>query len=113
LSNPFRSFISRLPYSLRYIFTQIIAAFIYWPLAKLANLLVIFSVNPGLIPLAEYRNKSFYSMRTDAFDRFATRLENRFSLDEIKNMMIHSGLERIVYRDSPPYWCVLGYKKRK
>ena len=113
LSNLFRSFISRLPYFLRYIFTQMIAAFIYWPLAKLAYLLVILSVNPGLIPLAEYRDKSFYTMRTDAFDRFATRLENRFSLDEIKNMMIHSGLERIVYRDSPPYWCVLGYKKRK
>ena len=113
LSNLFRSFISRLPYFLRYIFTQMIAAFIYWPLAKLAYLLVILSVNPGLIPLAEYRDKSFYTMRTDAFDRFATRLENRFSLDEIKNMMIHSGLERIVYRDSPPYWCVLGYKKRR
>ena len=90
-----------------------IAAFIYWPLAKLAYLLVILSVNPGLIPLAEYRDKSFYTMRTDAFDRFATRLENRFSLDEIKSMMTQSGLERIVYRDSPPFWCVLGYKERK
>ena len=113
LSNPFRSFISRLPYFLRYIFTQMIAAFIYWPLAKLAYLLVILSVNPGLIPLAEYRDKSFYTMRTDAFDRFATRLENRFSLDEIKSMMTQSCLERIVYRDSPPFWCVLGYKERK
>ena len=113
LSNPFRSFISRLPYFLRYIITQIIAAFIYWPLAKLAKFLVILSVNPRLIPLAEYRDKSFYTMRTDALDRFGTRIEHRFSLDEIRNMMIDSGLERITYRDSPPYWCVLGYKERK
>ena len=89
-----------------------IAALIYWPLAKLANLLVKLSVDPRHIPLAEYRDKSFYTIRTDSFDRFATRLEKRFSLDEIKNMMIHSGLERIVYRDSPPYWCVLGYKEK-
>ena len=113
LSNPFRSFISRLPYFLKYIITQIFAAFIYWPLAKLAKILVILSVNPKVIPLAEYRDKSFYTMRTDALDRLGTRIEHRFSLDEIRNMMINSGLERIVHRDSPPYWCVLGYKERK
>jgi len=113
LSNPIRRFISSLPYSLKYIITQIIAAFIYWPLSKFAKLLVKLSVNPELIPLAEYRDKSFYTMRTDALDRFGTKIEHRFSLDEIKNMMISSGLERIEYRDSPPYWCVLGYKERK
>ena len=102
-----------LPYFLKYSITQIFAAFIYWPLAKLAKLLVILSVNPELIPLAEYRDKSFYTLRTDALDRFGTRIEHRFSLDEIRNMMIDSGLERITYRDSPPNWCVLGYKERK
>ena len=113
LSNPIRRFISSLPYSLKYIVTQIIAAFIYWPLSKFAKLFDKLSVNPESIPLAEYRDKSFYTMRTDALDRFGTKIEHRFSLDEIKNMMISSGLERIEYRDSPPYWCVLGYKERK
>ena len=113
LSNPVRRFISSLPYSLKYIITQIIASFIYWPLSKFSKLLDKLSVNTESIPLSEYKDKSFYTMRTDALDRFGTKIEHRFSLDEIKNMMISSGLERIEYRDSPPYWCVLGYKERK
>ena len=30
-------------------------------------------------PLSAYRDRSFYTMRTDALDRFGTRLERRFS----------------------------------
>jgi hypothetical protein len=50
-------------------------------------------------------------MRTDALDRFGTRLERRFTADQIKDMMEKAGLNRIKFSDSAPYWCAVGYKK--
>ncbi len=39
-------------------------------------------------------------MRTDALDPFGTRLEKRFTRDEIKGMMIRSGLSHIRFGHS-------------
>jgi len=50
-------------------------------------------------------------MRTDALDRFGTRLEQRFTKKEIKFMLERAGLEKIVFSDTEPFWCVVGYKK--
>ena len=50
-------------------------------------------------------------MKTDSRDRFGTPLEQRFSKEEIKLMMIDSGLEQISFSDNAPYWCAVGYKK--
>jgi hypothetical protein len=50
-------------------------------------------------------------MRTDALDRFGTKLEKRFTKTEISQMMERIGLEDIVFSDSAPYWCAVGYKK--
>ena len=60
------------------------------------------------LPLAFYRDRSFFTMRTDAFDRFATRLEQRFTADEIRSMMAAAGVRDIVVSDAPPYWCAVG-----
>ena len=49
-------------------------------------------------------------MFTDSYDRFCTRLEKRFSKQEIIDMMISSGLEDIVFSDSEPYWVAVGKK---
>ena len=51
-------------------------------------------------------------MRTDALDRFGTRLEKRFTRKEIAQMMELAGLERIAFSDSP-CWCAMGYRKRQ
>lgn len=67
-------------------------------------------VDVGSIPLSNYRNKSFYVMRTDSLDRFGTRLEQRFTRAEILNMMSNAGLECVSFREEAPYWCALGYK---
>ena len=61
-------------------------------------------------PLALYRDRSFYSMRTDARDRFGTPLEKRFRAGEIRQMMMEAGLTEIRFSDSPPYWCAVGKK---
>ena len=58
-----------------------------------------------------YKDKSFYSLRTDALDRFSTKLEKRFTKDQIKKMLNNANLEKIQFRNGDPYWCVIGYKK--
>jgi hypothetical protein len=50
-------------------------------------------------------------MRTDALDRFGTRLEHRYTRDEIDRMMRAAGLERIAFSDQAPFWCAVGYSK--
>ena len=49
-------------------------------------------------------------MRTDAYDRFCTRLEQRFSKEQIGVMLTAAGFEDIRFSDSPPYWCAVGIK---
>jgi len=105
-----RSGISRLPFGPRKAITGAIAALIYWPLARAASAAERLGRPVGNWPLAEYRYRSFYSMRTDALDRFGTRLEQRFTRDEIERMMQASGLEDIQFRDGPPFWVACGSK---
>jgi hypothetical protein len=63
------------------------------------------------VPLSNYRNKSFYSMRTDALDRLGTRLEHRFTQAEIRRMMEAAGLDDIRFSPTVPFWCAVGIKK--
>jgi len=64
-------------------------------------------------PLSSYRDLSFYTMRTDALDRFGTRLEQRFTKSQIKEMMEDAGLEGVVFSDESIYWLAVGYKESK
>jgi hypothetical protein len=63
------------------------------------------------VPLAYYRNYSFYTMRTDARDRFGTPLEQRFSRLQIEDMMRRAGLVSIRFSDAAPFWCAVGVKE--
>ncbi len=111
LSDMGRFVISRLPYPVKLVLTQVIAAVVYWPLARIAGALEQLGVSVHSFPLAEYRNRSFYSMRTDALDRFGTRLERRFTRRQIVAMMERAELERIQFSSTIPFWCAVGYKK--
>jgi SAM-dependent methyltransferase len=110
-SNVLRKTVSRSPMWLRHRFCQLIAMFVYFPLARLSLALEGVGVDVALIPLSGYRRLSFYTMQTDALDRFGTRLEQRFTLKEIVEMMEGAGLDRIVVSESVPFWCVVGHKK--
>ena len=68
--------------------------------------------NVNNIPLSAYRKLSFYTMRTDALDRFGTRLEKRFSREQIKAMMEKAGLERVKFSENIPFWCAVGYRRQ-
>lgn len=111
-SDLIRQVVSRLPHGLRYAVSQLLAATVYWPLARLALLVEKLGVSPSALPLSHYRDKSFYMMRTDALDRFGTRLEKRFTRGEIAAMMEAAGLVEIRFSESEPYWCAVGRKKR-
>jgi len=105
-----RRLISRLPHPVRYLASQLAAALVYWPFARLARLLVRMGVRPDGLPLAYYGDKSFFVMRTDALDRFGTRLEHRFTRAEIEVMMRKAGLGAIRFSNHPPFWCAVGIK---
>ena len=107
-SDLMRRGICRLPFRVKKVVTDLIAAVVYWPLARAARLWARLGRNPSLLPLSIYRDSSFYTMRTDALDRFGTRLEQRFTKKEIGDMMSAAGLVDVRFRDDEPYWCAVG-----
>ena len=110
-SDKLRSIISKLPFGIKYPISQFIALFVYYPLARMALLLEKMNVAIDDFPLSAYRRQKFYVMRTDALDRFGTRVEKRFTAKEIRSMMELAGLGRVKVGESFPYWCAIGYKK--
>ena len=106
-----RNIISKLPNRPKFIVSQLIAAVVYYPLAKIALGLEKLGCKVHSIPLSAYRDKSFYTMRTDALDRFGTKLEQRFTREQIRKMMENSDLENIEFRPNTPFHCAIGYKK--
>lgn len=109
-SNLGREVISRSPSPIKKAFCEVIAALVYWPLARFARLAEKAGVEVSNFPLSHYRSMSFYTMRTDALDRFGTRLEQRFSQAQIRQMMTRAGLTDIQFSSSEPYWCAVGFK---
>lgn len=113
VSNLMRRGICRLPFRLKAAVTTLIATFVYYPLARGSAMLERIGVSKAVvdvIPLSSYRNWSFYWMRTDALDRFGTRLEKRFSREDIRRMMTDAGLVNISFKEGRPMWTALGYK---
>lgn len=111
VSNAGRLVISRLPTAFRMLASQIIAVTVYWPFARFAAVVQRIGLPTSLIPLEAYKNLSFYTMRTDAYDRFCTALEKRFSKAEIATMLTDAGFERVSFSETVPYWCAVGYKR--
>lgn len=110
ISDVARRGISSLPFGARKAVASVIALTVYWPLARMAGLFHRLGANVSAFPLSFYRDLSFYTMRTDALDRFGTKLEHRFTCKEIASMMETSGLEDIRFCDSEPYWIACGRK---
>jgi SAM-dependent methyltransferase len=108
LSDLLRRCVSRLPFFLRYALSEIIALFVYWPLARTAKYLPV----PDSWPLKFYANRSTYVMRTDALDRFGTKLEKRFTKQQIVMMLKATRLEDIRFSETDPYWVCTASKPR-
>ena len=111
ISDLIRRLVSRLPFVIKFFVSQIIALFVYLPLARFAFIAEKFGLKVSNFPLTWYRTEPFYILRTDALDRFGTRLEQRFTKDEIKNMLLDAGFINIEFSNQEPFWTVLAYRK--
>ena len=109
-----RRVISRLPRTARHVACEVIAFCVYLPMVTVVRLL---RRVPGLgrlamrLPLAYYWDKSLRIIRNDALDRFGTPLEQRFSREEIRAMMLHCGLDEILFSEHAPFWHAVGRKR--
>lgn len=110
-SDAMRRVISALPYRLQNWISLGIASSVYWPLARGSRIMERLGISVDAMPLSFYRHRSFYVMRTDARDRFGTALEQRFTAEQIREMMERAGLDRIQFSPNSPYWCAVGYKR--
>ncbi len=112
ISDLFRRIISKLPFFLKSLICDLIAFLVYLPIARLSKLLLNLNFNVKNIPLSFYADQSFYVLRNDALDRFGTKLEQRLSKKQIRNLLIRTGFSNISFSDSEPYWCSISYKQK-
>lgn len=110
-SELFRRVICKLPSRVKNAVTDAFALAVYWPLARLSLLAQRLGLDVSNVPLSGYRQRSFYTMRTDSRDRFGTPLEQRFTRDQISTMMQKAGLREVRFSKRAPYWCAVGIKE--
>lgn len=110
-SDAVRGVVSVLPFRIKKVLTTVIALVVYYPLARLSLVLEKLGRNVDGIPLSDYRHKGLYFMKTDALDRFGTKLEKRFSRREIREMLEDAGFTKVVFSENAPYWVGIAYKK--
>jgi len=112
LSDLLRKVVCRLPGNLKKVTCDFLAIFLYLPfilLSKAFNKLGLKKLSDKT-PLSIYRNKSFFIIRNDALDRFGTKLEQRFTRQEIHEMLSSCGLTEIIFSNSAPYWHAIARK---
>lgn len=105
-TNLIRIVISRLPHFLRMFIAKIIAAVIYYPLARFAAFNLKRGKDVSNIPLHHYAEMPFIMLENDALDRFGTRLEQRFNKVEITNMLLNANfdLSTLRFSETEPFW---------
>ena len=112
ISDYFGKFISKLPFKIKKIITFLIASIIYFPLSKISKIFDLCGFDVKNFPLSDYRNKTFYFMKTDSLDRFGTKLEKRFTKKEMEKMLLKAGFVDIKFSETPPYWVAIAWKRR-
>ncbi len=104
---------SRLPKRAMFMLSWLIAALVYWPLARFAWAFERLGLT-GLahqVPLSHYRDYTFKFMAGDAFDRFATPIEKRYSREEISVWFARYG-RAVTFSDRTPFWVSLGLPQK-
>jgi SAM-dependent methyltransferase len=109
-----RRVMSRAPRRVLVPLTDLIAALIYLPLARLGLLLRRLGLRriASALPLSAYADRSFRVMRNDSLDRFGTRLEKRFTKTQVIDLMRRAGLENVRVSGSAPYWHAVGRRAK-
>jgi SAM-dependent methyltransferase len=111
VADALRLVVSRLSHRQKVVVSTVIASLVYYPFSRFALLVERTGGEVDGLPLSTYRDRSFYSMRTDALDRFGTRLEQRFTREQVVAMLEQAGCENVVVSTRVPYWCAVGYRR--
>ena len=113
--NLVRKVISGRPQPFKRLSATIIAAVVYWPLARLSKLLKKLGVDTSNIPLHHYADMPFVMLANDALDRFGTSLEQRFSRAEITEMLraVDFDLTTLRFSEIEPFWTFAVNKKKQ
>lgn len=107
-SDALRQLLAAAPFKVRLWVTRALAYFVYWPLSRAAKVLERVGVGVGSFPLSAYRDQPVYVLRTDALDRFGTRLEKRYTKPEIERMLVRQGFSDVEFNPEFPYWCAVA-----
>jgi ubiquinone/menaquinone biosynthesis C-methylase UbiE len=112
MSDLIRKIVSRLPGKLKHFVCDVLAIVFYMPFIWAGRLFKFLGFNnlAKRMPLHGYQNRSFFMVRNDTLDRFGTRLEQRFSAEEIIEMMQTAGLTDIVISPGIPLYHAVGKK---
>ena len=111
-SDLIRKVVSRMPITLKKVTCDLLAFFVYVPFVWLSRFFSFlgFKKLAAKIPLSAYANKDFYIIRNDSLDRFGTKLEQRFTRQEIETMMTQAGLSNIKFGENSAFWHAVGKK---
>jgi len=107
-----RKLVCRLPMSVKALVCDVLAVVVYMPFIFGVRLLMLLGFKKMALkmPLSAYHNKSFFIIRNDSLDKFGTKLEHRYSKQEIETMMTKAGLQNIIVSDGIPYYHAIGKK---
>jgi SAM-dependent methyltransferase len=107
-----RKLVCKLPMPAKAFACDILAVVVYMPFILCVRLLIVlgFKKTALKMPLAAYHNKSFFIIRNDSLDKFGTKLEHRYSRQEIETMMSQAGLQNIIVSEGIPYYHAIGKK---
>ncbi len=110
LSELIRKVVCKLPTKLKGIVCDFLAIVIYMPLILLSRFFwaIGFKKLAMKIPLSGYRERSFFVIRNDSLDKFGTKLEQRFSKEQVISLMVNSGLKDIVVSPNSPFYHAIG-----
>lgn len=83
---------------------------VYWPLARASRLLARLGLRrlADALPLSFYRDRSLRTMLNDSLDRFGTRLERRYTRQEMARLMTDAGLTDVAFSPLAPFWHAIG-----
>ncbi len=113
LSDIIRRVVSKFPSGLKKFVCDILAVILYMPFVGVCKFLKLIGLDSlaKKIPLYDYAGTSFFVIRNDALDRFGTTLEQRFSKDQVIEMMSKSGLQDIIVGPDACFYHAVGMKK--
>lgn len=88
---------------LRVFLSHVLTIFAYYPFVLIADLMKRLGLNNSMVPLFYYAGYSYERIRQDAYDRFFTPVELRFSRQRI-NEIFRRLYSNVTISENLPYW---------